>query len=136
MISTGMTIEILDQYRGICAAVEAIQRELKYVYIPIQSPNGKTGGGHGSTPGNPTARAVEQAMMIQEKLAERYREQMELGAVVEDWLMTVYDPEIESIIRFHYILGWSWKATSIKVYGSPKYYLSRDKIYRFFGKKK
>ena len=131
-----MTIETLEQYLGIRAAVKAIQQELQYIYIPIQSPNGKTGGGYSSTPGNPTEKAAMQAMMIQEKLADRLKEQMELGAVVEEWLKTVTDPEIEAIIRFHYILGCSWKATSMKIYGSPKYYLSRDKVYRYFGRKK
>ena len=130
-----MTIELLEQYRGLCASVEAIRSELKYTYMPVQSPNGRTGGGHGSQPGNPTERAAMQAMQIQEKLAKREQEQMEIGSVVEDWLMTVTDPEIEAIVRFYYILGYSWKATSTKVYGTPKYYLSRDKIYRFFGKK-
>lgn len=107
---------------------------MKFVYLPVESPNGKTGGGFSNTPSDPTARSAMKAIQIQEKLEARLKEQSELGCEIEEWLLTVTDPEIEAIIRFHYILGFSWKGTNIKVFGDPNYHRARKKIFRFFGK--
>ena len=54
---------------------------------------------------------------------------------IERWLITCEDPEIVSIIRWHYLLGLDWRQTNKKVYGYPDYWRSRKKIVRFFEKK-
>lgn len=127
-----MTIEKLEHYRDICSNIAAIKLELKYIYNPVSSPNGKEMLGGGSMPSNQTERNALLAISINEKLEQRTNEQIELVTEIEDWLLSVSDPEIESIIRWHYIVGKNWKETSMKVYGIPNYDRARKKIHRFF----
>ena len=130
-----MTIEELKQYRGLCADIDAIRAELNAAYEPIRSPTGNTNEGHGTTPGNPTEKAVFKAMDIQERLFDQLKEQERIRLEIESWLMTIKDPEITAIIRWKYIIGLSWKQTSLKVYGIGDYYRARNKLHVFFRKK-
>ena len=131
-----MTIEQLEQYRGICSNIAAIKEELNNAYYPIASPSGKTDGGHGSTPGAPTERAAFKAMDLEERLTQRMAEQAKAAAEIESWLLTVADAEIESVIRWHYVIGLSWRQTTLNVYGYGDPYRTRKKIFRYFGKEK
>ena len=131
-----MTIEQLEQYRGICSNIAAIKEELQAAYYPIASPTGKTEGGHGSVPGAPTERAAFKAMDLEERLTHRIAEQEGAAAEIESWLLTVADAEIESIVRWHYVIGLSWRQTTLKVYGYGDPYRTRKKIFRYFGKEK
>ena len=131
-----MTIEQLEQYRGICSNIAAIKEELNNAYYPIASPSGKTDGGHGSTPGAPTERAAFKAMDLEERLTQRMAEQAKAAAEIESWLLTVADAEIESVIRWLYVLGLNWRQTTLKVYGYGDPYRTRKKIFRYFGKEK
>lgn len=131
-----MTIQQLEQYRGICANIAAIRKELTASYYPIASPTGKTEPGNNSVPRHPTERAAFRAMDLKEQLASRLEEQAIAAAEIETWLLTVGDPEIESIVRWHYIIGLSWKDTTMEVYGYTDPYRTRKKIFRYFGKEK
>lgn len=71
---------------------------------------------------------------MKEKLLSKQEEWSAAALSIEQWLNTVDDAEIRSIVRWHYILGLSWKRTAGKVYGRGDYYIARKKIYRFFGK--
>ena len=72
---------------------------------------------------------------LREKLDEERERMYATLEDIERWLMTCEDPEIVSIIRWHYLLGLDWRQTNRKVYGYPDYYRSRKKIIRFFEKK-
>jgi len=129
-----MTIEELKQYRGLCADIDAIWAELEAVYMPIRSPTGNTNEGHGTTPGNPTEQAAFKAMAVQERLIDQLKEQERIRLEIESWLMTVEDPELSALVRWHYIIGLTWEKTALKVYGAPHYYRAKKKIHRFFHK--
>lgn len=132
-----MTIEKLEQYRGICSNISAIYAELTNAYYPYRSPNGKKDPIiYSSVPSDPTQQAVFNALDLQNRLELRLEEQAVALGEIETWLLTLTDPEIESIIRWHYVIGLNWKETTEKIYGYGDPYRTRKKIFRYFGKEK
>jgi hypothetical protein len=131
-----MTIETLEEYRGIASGVEAIEMEIQTLYNPISSPNGREmQGSFSGSPSDPTAHAAMRIISLRDKLDEERERMYATLENIERWLMTCEDPEIVSIIRWHYLLGLDWRQTNKKVYGYPDYWRSRKKIVRFFEKK-
>ena len=131
-----MTIETLEGYRGIASGVEAIEAEIATLYTPISSPNGREmQGSFSGTPSDPTAHAAMRIISLRDKLDEERERMYATLEDIERWLTTCEDPEIVSIIRWHYLLGLDWRQTNKKVYGYPDYWRSRKKIVRFFEKK-
>ena len=131
-----MTIETLEEYRGIASGVEAIEMEIQTLYNPISSPNGREmQGSFSGSPSDPTAHAAMRIISLREKLDEERERMYATLEDIERWLTTCEDPEIVSIIRWHYLLGLDWRQTNKKVYGYPDYWRSRKKIVRFFEKK-
>ncbi|MBR2759654.1 MAG: hypothetical protein IKD66_00650 [Solobacterium sp.] len=131
-----MTIETLEEYRGIASGVEAIEMEIQTLYNPISSPNGREmQGSFSGSPSDPTAHAAMRIISLREKLDEERERMYATLEDIERWLITCEDPEIVSIIRWHYLLGLDWRQTNKKVYGYPDYWRSRKKIVRFFEKK-
>lgn len=128
-----MTIDKLEDYYAIASTIEAIERELKTTYSNVRSPNGHEGGGS-TTPGNPTEAAAMRAIALKEKVIQERERLYDLAEEIEDWLPTVEDLEVVSIIRWHYLLRLNWKQTNMKVYGYPDYSYSRKKIARYFEK--
>lgn len=52
-----MTIETLEQYRGIMSEIKALELEIDALYDPRKSPNGRQqSGGPGSAPSDPTGK--------------------------------------------------------------------------------
>ena len=131
-----MTIETLEGYRGIASGVEAIEAEIATLYTPISSPNGREmQGSFSGSPSDPTAHAAMRIISLRDKLDEERERMYATLEDIERWLITCEDPEIVSIIRWHYLLGLDWRQTNKKVYGYPDYWRSRKKIVRFFEKK-
>ena len=129
-----MTIEELENFKGLGSEVLAIQNEIDSLYSPVCCPNGQTGGGHSSTPSAPTERAVGRILDLKDKLGSTQDELAHEMETIEQWLETVSDAEIRSIIRWHYLLGLDWQRTNLKVYGYKSYYACRKRIMRYFGK--
>ena len=131
-----MTIETLEGYRGLASGVEAIEMEINTLYNPVSSPNGReTQGSFSGSPSDPTAHAAMRIISLRDKLGEERERMYATLEEIEQWLITCDDPEIVSIIRWHYLLGLDWRQTNKKVYGYPDYWRSRKKIVRFFEKK-
>jgi hypothetical protein len=131
-----MTIDDLDNFRGMQAELKAIQSEIDSLYNPVCCPNGQTGGGHSSTPSAPTERAVERILALKDKLSCMQDDIAKEIEDIETWVASIDDAEIRSIIRWHYLVGDSWKVTNIKVYGYPCRYACRKKLMRFMGAEK
>jgi hypothetical protein len=129
-----MTIEVLEQYRGLMSEIKAIDAEINALYDVRRSPNGREPGGNGSTPTAPTERAVARILELQEKRARLMKDWERKLKDIEAWLDSVNDADIRSIIRWHYVLGFTWKRTSREVFGADNYYRARKKIYRYFEK--
>ena len=127
-----MTIEELEQYRGIVADINALEQEINALYDVRRSPT-SDGMGHGSTPGDPTGRAAMRIIELREQLRAEQDRWSDAAMAIEQWLRGVEDSEIRSIIRWRYALGCSWKETAKHVYGAKGYAdACRMRIKRFF----
>lgn len=132
-----MIRETLDEYYTISSRIDAIDEEIRRLYVPTYGGN-KDNIGAGRTsapePGNPTERAALRIVSLRARLEAERERLYQLAEEIEDWLETVEDPEIEAIIRWHYLLRCNWKTTNLKVYGYPDYDYCRKKIKRYFDK--
>lgn len=133
----GMTIEKLENYKGLVAEMRSLKESIDSLYNTYRSPQLMSdGGSHSMNTGSPTENAVNKILKLKKIYNNKYSEATNLLLEVEAWLSQVEDPEIRSIIRFHYILNRSWQQTSTEIYGYASYYNSRKKIMRFFGREK
>lgn len=132
----GMTIEKLEQYRGLTSEMKALSQQITSLYDTYRSPQLMSNGSHSMSAGSPTENAVTKILKLEETYRRKYEESVDLLAEVENWLSQVEDAEIRSICRHHYILNKSWSQTSAIVYGFPSYYNSRKRVMRYFGREK
>lgn len=132
----GMTIEKLEQYRGLTSEMKALSQQITSLYDTYRSPQLMSNGSHSMSAGSPTENAVAKILKLEETYRRKYEEAVDLLAEVENWLSQVEDAEIRSICRHHYILNKSWSQTSAIVYGFPSYYNSRKRVMRYFGREK
>lgn len=113
-----MTIETLSEYRKLRTAIDALNEEIESLYNPVSSISfdryykQTTKDYRGST-----VRALEKIEQRREALSKTLEKYTELAEQIEEWIDTIDDPMIESIVRYRYILGKSWNETSKKVYG-------------------
>lgn len=131
-----MTIEKLEQYKGLTSEMQALRDQIDSLYDTYRSPQFFSEGGHSMSVSSPTERAVAKILKLKETYQQKYDETADLLLQVENWLSQVEDPEIRSIIRFHYVLGYSWQRTNAAISGYPSYYAARKKIMRYFGREK
>lgn len=129
-----MTIDELEEFKGMRAEVTAIRREIETLYAPISSPNGHTDGGHSTTPGNPTEHAAMLIMKRKATLETKVTEMQRRLERIESWLETVDDSKLRACIRWHYLNGLNWKQTNLRVFGYPNPYRARKKVMRYFEK--
>ncbi|MCH4205179.1 MAG: hypothetical protein LKF53_02145 [Solobacterium sp.] len=137
-MNTEITIDTLEEFRGLSSEYQAIQQEIESLYNPYCSPSFDSIGCHSENPVSPTERS---AMLIIAKKADLETRQQNLGdklIIIEDWLDTIPDSksDIRSIIRWHYLLNMNWIDTCLKVYGFRSKDTCRNKISRYFGVKK
>lgn len=114
-----MTIEKLERYKGVTSEMQALRDQIDSLYDTYRSPQFMSNGSHSMSVSSPTERAVAKIIKLKETYQQKYSEAAGLLLEVENWLSQVEDPEIRSIIRFHYILNRSWQQTSTEVYGYP-----------------
>lgn len=116
----GMTIEKLENYRGLVAEMHSLSESINSLYDTYKSPQFcRNGGSHSNNVWSPVESAVEKILKLKSLYDHKYSEAAGLLLEVENWLSRVEDPEIRSIIRFHYILNRSWQQTSTEIYGYP-----------------
>lgn len=120
MEKTTMTVEKLESYKSLTAEMKAITLQIDSLYDTYRSPQLMSdGGSHSMNVSSPTESAVVKILKLKKTYQQKYDEAADLLLQVENWLSHVEDPEIRSIIRFHYMLNRSWQQTSIEVYGYP-----------------
>lgn len=137
METTEMTVEKLEQYKGLTSEMKALRDQIDSLYDTYRSPQLMSdGGSHSMSAGSPTESAVEKILNLKETYSKKYEEALDLLEEVEAWFSTVDDVEIRSICRHHYILNKSWQQTSTIIYGYSSYYNARKKVMRYFGREK
>lgn len=111
-----MTLELLEAYGGIISNLKAIraEREALKEFEQIQT-------------GNRFSEIIKNLDLAEQDQAEALKE-------IEEWLMQLDDPLIASIVRLHFIIGYSWAETSYEVYGYRDNYRAQKKVRRYFGR--
>lgn len=126
-----MTIERLAQYTHIQSDISAILVQLQDLEKPIHSPNGKTDGGHGSTPSDPTKEAAFKRIALENDLKEYMNRLMGEAKAINDWLRQIGNVEVEAIIRWHFLNGKTWAETSSIMYKNLSKDYCRKVFYKF-----
>lgn len=57
--------------------------------------------------------------MTIETLEQKRTDALALLDKIDAWVNVVQDAQVRALIRWYFICGMTWKATSIKVYGYP-----------------
>ena len=102
---TDMDAEKLRSYIGLKRCIIALQAEIEEQCNLLSSIRFQN---------YDTMRMVEAR---REKLTKLLNEDVAVIKEIENWLDGLHDPYAESIIRYHYFLGLSWRTTALKVGG-------------------
>ena len=129
-----MSIEKLEAYRGLTSEMKALSQQITSLYDTYRSPQLMSNGSHSMSASSPTESAVAKIFKLEETYRRKYEEAANLLYNIETWLSQIEDPEIRSIARFHYVLGYSWQRINTAICGYPSYYTARKRLMRYLGK--
>ena len=127
-----ITIEELKNYRYLQMQAQAIQEQIRQMYVPISSPQLSQIGTKSNVPGDPTRTAFYRIEKLNQELEEKVNEIAVQMKRILDWVDTIDNPEIQIIIRWHFMNGLSWKETARKIYSTSDSDSCRKKFYRYF----
>jgi hypothetical protein len=130
-----ITIEELKNYRYLQMQAQAIQEQIRQMYVPISSPQLSQIGTKSNVPGDPTRQAFYKIERLNRELEEKVNEIAVQMKRILDWVDTIDNPEIQIIIRWHFMNGLSWKETARKIYSTSDSDSCRMKFYRYFNQK-
>ena len=130
-----ITIEELKNYRYLQMQAQAIQEQIRQMYVPISSPQLSQIGTKSNVPGDPTRSAFYRIEKLNQELEEKVNEIAVQMKRILDWVDTIDNPEIQIIIRWHFMNGLSWKETERKIYSTSDSDSCRMKFYRYFNQK-
>lgn len=130
-----ITIEELKNYRYLQMQAQAIQEQIRQMYVPISSPQLSQIGTKSNVPGDPTRQAFYKIEKLNRELEEKVNEIAVQMKRILDWVDTIDNPEIQIIIRWHFMNGLSWKETARKIYSTSDSDSCRMKFYRYFNQK-
>lgn len=131
-----MTIKELEEYRSLLNEIEALNRQIESLYNTYHSPSTESASKSSGKPHSPTERALAQIQTLEQTYYDEINELQKKAHEIELWVQSIEDMFVRSCIRYHYLLGYSWKETSKKVYGYVSYYNARKIVYRYMGKEK
>lgn len=104
-----MTLEELEQIRSIQSEISGIRatiEEIEGLVLPAHEPSM---GSSSSTPGNPTAAIVMSKITMEERLQAKIEQLVAKADAVEDWLDTVDDAKVRTIVRSRYLQNKPWE---------------------------
>lgn len=127
-----ITIEELKNYRYLQMQAQAIQEQIRQMYVPISSPQLSQIGTKSNVPGDPTRQAFYKIERLNRELEEKVNEIAVQMKRILDWVDTIDNQEIQIIIRWHFMNGLSWKETARKIYSTSDSDSCRKKFYRYF----
>lgn len=124
-----MTLEEIKTYQRRKEAIKSIDDEIEWIYGKVSSPNGNRSGGTPSSPGDPTAHNVNRIQRLQERRASLVNRQEACEAYVDG----LEDYRVATILRYRYILGWTWESTALRILGSTSYQSLIRAVHSHFG---
>ena len=129
-----MNIERLREVRHLQKEIAELAELRESLYYPISSPK-LSNDSHGTTPGDPTARAFRALQSVDEKIASLQMKLAQEVSEILDWLyVDVESSELRNIMICHYLEGMSWYQTTRHVLGYDGTDSARMRVYRYFGK--
>ena len=129
-----VSLKSLEQYRVLYTEIDAIDQQIKSLYNTYHSPSFQTVGSFTCGRRSPVEQALKKIYELEEIYSDKIKELRTQAKTIEEWITNLNDPFLKSCIRYHYMLGYSWKETSRKVYGYDNYYNARKVVYRYFGR--
>lgn len=130
-----VTREELRKYQFLKLEITTMQVQIEAMYIPVGSPPTEIIGARSTTPGDPTAEAVQRIEALQERMRKKIAEYVELTERIEMFVETVDDGYVRSIIRLHFLIGLTWRKTCEKVYGYKDPEVCRSAYNRYMSKR-
>ena len=113
-----MDFKVLQNYAKLMRELKSIRIEINTLYKPISSPPMVSDGSqHNGLPSSPTERALRMIEKLRTQEEAKMAEIESQLTAVNEWLNSIDDPEIRTIVRYHYLQGLSWNATSQAIYG-------------------
>ena len=104
------------------------------MYNTYHSPSFSSAGSFNAEPHSPVESALKKIQKLEDLYNKKIKDLRTKAETIEEWLYTVDDPFVRSCIRYHYMLGYSWKETSKRMYGYDSYYNARKIVFRYFGR--
>lgn len=127
-----MTLQRLREIRKLRKEIEDLERLRETFYFPVRSPASGSES-HGTTPGDPTARALHDLERIDCRIANKIGQLREEVELVMDYLDTVEDSDVRRCIICHYMHGMTWEQTTRHVLGYYGSDTAKKRVYRHFG---
>lgn len=129
-----VTLKDLEQYRALYTEMTAIDLQIKSLYNTYHSPSFSNEGGFSYSDKSNVEMAVSRIMELEEKFNIKKNNLINKATNIEKWLETVSDQYVRACIRYHYMLGYTWRETTIKVYGGNNNdQNSKRVVRRYFG---
>lgn len=131
-----MTIDDLKEYRYAAAEIEALQLQIAQLYSPVRSPNLVSIGVRCNSVSDPTHSSVMLADELHRQLEEKQILLREKAIQIEDWLNTVNDAKLRMAVRWHFLMGATWKETARKVDPAISVEGLKKSFFRWFDEQK
>ena len=114
-----MTIQELKNYKKLNKSIRYWKRELAILKKEslVKSPQMTGMPGSGKMPDPTAERALKEAKLM-EKLERMLQKQQEESDRIMNWILTIDDPMIQTIMHARYIRDKSWRAISFLVGGN------------------
>ena len=115
-----MQMEDLGRITGLRNEIKSIEEQIKdlekWGTIPsVKNPYDVLSSGSSvRIPGNPTEAWVNKMWELRTELLEKKKMLLEEVVRIERWIDEIEDSQVKAIIRYHYILGYTWRQTAIK----------------------
>ena len=126
-----MTREELNEYTHLETSLLAIRAEIEATYNTYKSPKFDWNFKNMSSNTGPTPHALERI----EKLKERCKEINERLLEIETFVNSIDDPSIRAICTLHYLSGYTWEGTCLKLRNHKGAAVVSKQVQQYFQKK-
>ena len=127
-----MTKDKLESYYGMKAECDALQLEIEMLYDNVKAIDYAKNISSTSNGSSQVEQTTFRILALKERLEAKRAKMIELLEEIDLFVDSIENGEIRAIMRYHYLLGNSWYATSFKVFGVYSYDIPRKRIDRFF----
>lgn len=107
----------LNNYRAYVSEINALEYQIEQLHNTYHSPSWEGVGGHGNSDLTQTEQALHQIDTLEQMYLVKRDLAREKLQMLEEWISTVEDKNVQNCIRWHYMIGCTWKETTKRVFG-------------------